>query len=51
MPFRLSKSVYIFASGFALGLGAYAFYKYWRRRESKCIDEGFEDVSTSRVRT
>lgn len=49
MSYKISKSVYVLTSGLALGIGAYAFYRYWKTRESKCIDEGFEDVSTSRV--
>nr|CAD7433424.1 unnamed protein product [Timema monikensis] len=29
----------------AVSACAYAVYRYWKRRESKSIDEGFEDVS------
>nr|CAD7453313.1 unnamed protein product [Timema tahoe] len=31
--------------GVAVSACAYAVYRYWKRRESKSIDEGFEDVS------
>lgn len=40
-----NKSIYIISSSIALGIGAYAAYRYWKQRESKCVDEGFEDVA------
>ncbi|XP_067000987.2 uncharacterized protein [Anabrus simplex] len=39
------KSLIIIGSGVTLGACAYAVYRYWKKRESKSIDEGFEDVS------
>lgn len=43
---KLTKSIFILTSSLAVGIGAYAAYRYWRKRkESKCVDEGFEDVS------
>lgn len=40
-----NKSIYIISSSIALGIGAYAAYRYWKQRDSKCVDEGFEDVA------
>ncbi|XP_063231125.1 uncharacterized protein LOC134535784 [Bacillus rossius redtenbacheri] len=42
---KVAKTVLFVSSGVALGGCAYAVYRYWKKRESKCIDEGFEDVS------
>jgi hypothetical protein len=42
---KITKSLVIFGSGIALTACAYAAFRYWKRRESKSIDEGFEDVS------
>jgi hypothetical protein len=42
---KIAKSLVIFGSGIALTACAYAAFRYWKRRESKSIDEGFEDVS------
>lgn len=45
---RFAKSMFIFGSGIALSTLAYAVVQYWRRRDSKSVDEGFEDVSKVR---
>ncbi|PSN46206.1 hypothetical protein C0J52_13147 [Blattella germanica] len=42
---KIAKSLVIFGSGIALSACAYAAFRYWKRRESKSVDEGFEDVS------
>jgi uncharacterized membrane protein YebE (DUF533 family) len=42
---KIAKSVVILGSGVALAACAYAAYRYWKRRDPKNIDEGFEDVS------
>jgi hypothetical protein len=42
---KIAKSLVIFGSGIAVTACAYAAFCYWKRRESKSIDEGFEDVS------
>ncbi|KAL0269152.1 UNVERIFIED_CONTAM: hypothetical protein PYX00_006974 [Menopon gallinae] len=39
------KRILLIGSGFALGYCLYRAYKTWRKRQSKNIDEGFEDVS------
>ncbi|XP_069705009.1 uncharacterized protein [Periplaneta americana] len=41
---KIAKSLVIFGSGIALSACAYAVFRYWKKRESKSIDEGFEDV-------
>jgi hypothetical protein len=42
---KIAKSLVIFGSGIALTACAVAAFRYWKRKESKSIDEGFEDVS------
>jgi uncharacterized membrane protein YebE (DUF533 family) len=42
---KVAKSLVIFGSGIALTACAYAAFRYWKRKDSKSIDEGFEDVS------
>ncbi|PNF26296.1 hypothetical protein B7P43_G02658 [Cryptotermes secundus] len=42
---KIAKSLVIFGSGIALSACAYAAFRYWKRRDPKSIDEGFEDVS------
>lgn len=39
-----NKLFLLLGSG-VLGACGYAVYKFWKHRESKSIDEGFEDVS------
>ncbi|KAG8236993.1 hypothetical protein J437_LFUL017114 [Ladona fulva] len=42
---KVVKSFIVIGSGVVLGLGAYAAFKYWKKRNARIIDEGFEDVS------
>jgi len=42
---KIAKSLVIFGSGIALTACAVAAFRYWKRKDSKSIDEGFEDVS------
>jgi hypothetical protein len=42
---KIAKSLVIFGSGIALTACAYAAFRYWKRKDLKSIDEGFEDVS------
>jgi hypothetical protein len=42
---KIAKSLVIFGSGIALTACAYTAFRYWKRRDPKSIDEGFEDVS------
>lgn len=44
MKFNL-KGILIVGTSFCAGVCAYAAYRYWRKRQFKSIDEGFEDVS------
>lgn len=39
----MSKTFYLLSSTVAVGIGAYAAYRYWKKRES-IKDEGFEDT-------
>jgi len=42
---KIAKSLVVFGSGIALTACAVAAFRYWKRKDSKSIDEGFEDVS------
>jgi hypothetical protein len=42
---KTAKSIVIFGSGIALTACAYAAFRYWKRRDPKNIDEGFEPKS------
>lgn len=42
---KIVRSLVIFGSGIALTACAVAAFRYWKRKDLKSIDEGFEDVS------
>ncbi|XP_046386476.1 ADP-ribosylation factor-like protein 3 [Ischnura elegans] len=42
---KVVKSLLALGSGVVVSLCAYSAFKYWKKRDAKSIDEGFEDVS------